>query len=367
MAILKRIKSFLKNEGNIEPEPKNHSNIEIEMPIEYLMESERNPLTTRKALHRRAGSIIFINSFHELEWELDSVPDHAKIALREFVIINGLINFHLNRVQKKKASPLLASRFHYCLITTETYDIDVIFKDVREFIDRAKNSNGRCIVETPKFAVYLNKENNVVWWYYQDIPHYMTGALEEFESLKALALAILPSSYKFVFMNKLASALANAFNKNDHDSAKKCFNDARSYLSSKAISSLKLKLFSISISFTAISLLVITLIYKSYPESIYYLMGIGSGIIGAMVSSLQRKEEISLDNYAGEHSLYCESLSRLIIGATFGCFLVFGTQSELFLAPFKNNLQAIVCFCFISGFVERFVPDLINGVVRRNE
>ena len=96
-------------------------------------------------------------------------------------------------------------------------------------------------------------------------------------------------------------------------------------------------------------------------------MGMGAGVIGAMVSSLQRNNSISIDNYAGEYSLYCESLSRLIIGSVFGCFLVLGTKSEMFLAPFKNNSQAILCFCFISEFIERFVPDLINGVVRKNE
>lgn len=367
MSISSRIKSFLKTEEKEEKKdlelPRNVKN---EIPLENILKSENKTNITRRVLHERPGSIIFMNSICELEWELRSVPDHALIALREFVMLNGLINFHLNRVQKNKLSPLLASRFHYCLTANEHCDTEVIYADIKEYVNKAKGSIKRAI-ETPKFAVYLNSKYEVVWWYYQDIPEYMRGALDELESLKGLASTILPSSYKSRYMNKLASALANAFNKNDPDLAKKCFKDARNYLSSKAISFLKLKLFLISVIFSALSFLTITALYYISPELITYQMGVGAGIIGAMVSSLQRKEDISIDNYAGENSLYCESLSRLIIGATFGCFLVFGTQSELFLAPFKNNLQAIVCFCFISGFVERFVPDLINGVVRRNE
>lgn len=364
MSILNRIKSFLKKEEKKDLELTN--NIKNEIPLESLLESENRTYVTRRALYERPDTKIFINSVCDLEWELKSVPDHALIALREFVMLNGLMKFHLNRVQKNKLSPLLASRFYYCLTANEPCDTDVIFADIKEYVNNAKGSIKRTI-ESPKFAVYLNNKNEVVWWYYQDIPEYMRGALDELESLRGLASTILPSSYKPMFMNKLVSALANAFNKNDNDLAKKCFNDARNYLSSKAISFLKLKLFLISVSFSALSFLAIIFLYYRSPELITYQMGAGAGIIGAMVSSLQRKEDISIDNYAGEYSLYCESLSRLIIGATFGCFLVFGTQSELFLAPFKSNLQAIVCFCFISGFVERFVPDLINGVVRRNE
>ena len=334
---------------------------------EVLPVHQKKESIERHYLHTFPGVKIYINRFHELGWEIESLPAHASKAFQEFVIINSLINLHLNRLQKKKASRLLASRFYYCLTAKHPYEVETIFKDVRDYTNRGKGYVKKCVVESPRFAVYISKNHEVDWWYYKDIPEYMIGALDEFESLKGLASTTLPKSYNIAFMNKMASALANAFNKGDYDLAKDCFNDVRSYLSSKAISFLKLKAFLISLLFSTIFLIASIKLSISIPDLKSYFIGMGAGVIGAMVSSLQRNRDISLDNYAGEFSLYCESLSKLIIGSIFGCFIVFGTNSELFLAPFKNNLQAIVCFCFISGFVERFVPDLIDGVVRKNE
>lgn len=362
MSILKKIKNNLSKIGN-----NKDSDILIKNEIlpEPILEFEPKKSPTRRILHDDGKNVIFMNSFNELGWSLKNVPDYALGALKEFVLLNGLINYHLHRVNKKKASQLLASRLYYCLTADGEYDTQEIFKDIKEYAKKWEGSVKQWTIETPKFAVYINRGNDVVWWYYQDIPEYMIGAFEEFESLKGLSSTTLPNSHKLVFMSKLASALANAFNKSEYESAKNCFKDVREYLSSKAVSFLKMKAFAISVGFSIASLAAIITLCITYPKLNIYLMGMGAGVVGAMVSSLQRNVDISLDNYAGEYILYCESLSRLIIGAVFGCFLVFGSNSELFLAPFKNNIQAIVCFCFISGFVERFVPDLIDGVVKK--
>ena len=323
--------------------------------------------TRQVTLHKSENIFIYLNQVNELGWELRDIPNHAQRALQEFILINSLMVLYINRFQKRNLSRLLASRLYYCLTATEPYDVDMVFKEVREYVESRKNSIKRRVIETPKFAVYLNNKNNVDWWYYEAVPDYLVDSIEEFEVLKELASSVLPKSYKYVVMSKLASSLANSFNKTNADSAKNCFNEVRKFIQLKAESFLKLKLFLIGTIFSFFSLMVVITCCYYFIEFRVYFMGGGAGVIGAMVSSLQRNNSISLDSYSGEYSLYCESLSRLIIGAVFGCFIVFGTKSEVFLAPFKDNIQAIICFCFISGFVERFVPELINGVVKKNE
>lgn len=340
----------------------------------YIKELQDFPLdfepklkTRQVVLHKSENIFIYLNPVNELGWELRNIPSHAWGALQEFILIHSLINLYLNRFQKRDLSKLLASRLYYCLTATEPYNTEIVFKEAREYVESRKNSIKRRVIETPKFAVYLNNKNNVDWWCHEGIPEYMIDSIEEFEVLKELASSTLPKSYKFVVMSKLASSLANSFNKTNAESAKNCFKEARTFIQLKAESFLKLKLFFIGTIFSLLTLaIIITCCYYLIEFRIYF-MGIGAGVIGAMVSSLQRNNSISLDSYPGEYGLYCESLSRLIIGAVFGCFIVFGTKSEMFLAPFKENIQAIICFCFISGFVERFVPELINGVVKKNE
>lgn len=338
-----------------------------EIDSEPLLSSQAKVNTQHIVIHENENFLIYLTSTNDLGWKLNNIPEKALLALREFIFINGLIGLHINRLNKKSASIFLANTLNYCLTTKENYDAELTFKEVRDYVNSFVGSIKKRVIETPRFSVYLSRNNNIAWWYYQDIPEYMVDALEEFEVLKELSTTTLPQSYKYIVMNKLASALANAFNKDTNDKAKDCFRDVRKFLISKSESYLKLKLFLISISFSLLSLITVFFLCIYFPSAKIYAMGIGAGVIGAMVSSLQRNSFISLDSYAGEYSLYCESFSRIIIGAVFGCFLVFGIKSEIFLAPFKSNLQAIICFCFISGFVERFVPELINSVVKKNE
>ncbi|MCL9672671.1 hypothetical protein [Citrobacter sp. MNAZ 1397] len=318
-------------------------------------------------LHRNENFIISLNRFNELCWELKNIPMHANSALNEFILINGLIAAFFNRSNKKYVSKLLASRLYYCLTTQDTYDTELIFKEVWDIVNKYKGVTNKRVIETSEFAVYLSGANNVEWWYYKEVPAYMVGALDEFELLKELASGYLPPSYKPIIMSQLASALGNAFNKNDHDRAKDCFKQTKQFLISKIESFLKLRLFITSVLFSLVFLTVVIALYFCFPSFGIYVIGMGAGVVGAMVSSLQRNNIIAIENYTSGYSLYCESLSRLIIGAVFGCFLVFGVKSEMFLAPFKENFQAIICFCFVSGFVERFVPELINSVVRESE
>ncbi|MBF7980467.1 MULTISPECIES: hypothetical protein [Rahnella] len=365
--MLEKIKVFFSRS-----EPSNlHSaiseKITKEIDPEPLLSSQAKVNTQHNVIHQNESFLIYLTSTNDLGWKLNNIPDKTLLALREFIFINGLIGLHMNRLNKKSASIFLANRLYYCLTTKEQYDAVLIFKEVKDYVNSFVGSIKKRVIETPRFSVYLSRNNNIDWWYYQDIPEYMVDALEEFEVLKELSTTTLPQSYKYIVMNKLASALANAFNKDTNEKAKDCFRDVRKFLISKSESFLKLKLFLISISFSLLSLITVIFLCIYLPSAKIYAMGIGAGVIGAMVSSLQRNSFISLDSYAGEYSLYCESFSRIIIGAVFGCFLVFGIKSEIFLAPFKSNLHAIICFCFISGFVERFVPELINSVVKKNE
>lgn len=341
---------------------KNDSDIILQEPLPTC-EDEEN----RNILHRNENILIFLNKTNQLGWELKNIPEPATPALQEFILINASIVTYLNRIDQKYTSILLASKLYYCLTTKNDYDIEEVFKDVKELVHSRKENVKNKVIETSKFSVYINKNNDVNWWYYKDIPEYMIGALDELEVLSDLSTYALPKSNKIIMAKKLASALGNAFNKSTYDAAKDCFKDTRSFLVKKSESYLRLKLFLISILFSSIFILFVGFIPKLIPQVKIYLIGAVAGVLGAMISSLQRNNTISIEHYASEYSLYCECISRLIIGAIFGGFLVLGTKSEIFLAPFKNNIQAIICFSFISGFVERFIPDLINGFTKKRD
>ena len=226
--ILSKLMTYFQSKKNQHNQEPNLNEVaKDDFSLDPLLKFEPKINTKSTILYDEKDIFIYLNHVNELGWDLKSIPNHARAALQEFILINSLINTYLGRHHKIKASKLLASRLYYCLFAKEKYDVELVFKEPKEYVNRVKGAIKITLIETPKFAIYINRKDDIDWWYYQDIPEYMLGAFEEFESLRALASTTLPDSYKFVFMKKLASALVNAFNKNNYDIAKDCFKDVR--------------------------------------------------------------------------------------------------------------------------------------------
>jgi hypothetical protein len=94
-----------------------------------------------------------------------------------------------------------------------------------------------------------------------------------------------------------------------------------------------------------------------------YANGAELGVLGAMISSLQRNNQLSVDPYNSSiRDIYCVVATNLLIGLIFGGLVILIAESGVALTLIKDNEPAIMFFSFIAGFSERFVPDLIATV-----
>lgn len=327
-------------------------------------ENEQPNVLTKKrnVLYRDQNSIFILNRTNDLNWRIKKVPDYAIPAQQRFHKLNSLISANLTRGSKRHAYQLLASAFYTCLKSKGPCNIDDIYSDVQKYVSRRQGEIKTRIVECPDFAVYINQNNSVNWWVAGSRTDIHNTALNEFEYIKQLITTTIPKGERIIANRKLASALSVAFSKSSEDAARSSFDDVRAYIAAKFTSYINIMLFITNVISCLLFVSLMILLYNFFPQFKEHYIAAAAGVFGAMVSCLQRKNEINVDNYTGVYGLRCESLSRLIIGAVFGVFVIFAAKSGIVLSTFTNNLNALVCFGFISGFVERFVPDLINGV-----
>lgn len=307
--------------------------------------------------------ILYWGNSGSLGWEIEEIPEWATDAIPECRRLRGLAESYLNRRHLSIINRLLSDSLSTALVSQEGSDINDFFKEVIEYIDKYKDEIKSIIGSGPEFSIYRTK-NDTVQWFHKKMPDYLSPAVEEFESLQSLSNSVLPKSYRLAVSRMLGSALSVAFIKRKECDFKQIFCGTKKFILTQIDSYLRIKLFFASLFSTIIFLISLFVVQKIYDPNVVYILGAGAGILGAMVSALQRNNKISIDPYGSALGLYSESISRLLIGTIFGLFVVFCAKSELVLAPFKENLYAIICFSFISGFTERFVPDLMSTVTK---
>jgi len=310
--------------------------------------------------------IVYCGKSGSLCWEIDEIPRWAIDAIPQCSRLRGLAESYLSRSRISKVNRLLADSLAASLISSEGSDIAIFFNEAEKYIDKFKDEIKSTIAWGPEFVIYRTK-NEGIQWHHQSLPAHLNQAIEEFESLKSLAYSVLPKSYHPAITTMLGSSLSVVFRKSEDDDFNSIFSGAKQFITSHVEAYLRIRLFLVNLLSTLATLFILFLIV-SYSEAYKsYVLGVGAGVLGAMVSALQRNNKILIDPYGSILALYGESLSRLVIGIVFGLFVVILSYSELALAPFKDNLYAITCFSFIAGFSERFVPDLMSTVAKKTE
>lgn len=318
-------------------------------------------------LHRSCHFIIYLNHREELSWFIRQVPKHASKSHAEFCRLKSLISINLTKVKAVNAYKLIASAMNISLRAAEEQDIAELYKDACEYYDKNKDEIKRTIIKNPQYCIYITQKNAITWWHSRSSVESVKLAQAEFENTNSMAKQCLNESYSEAIASKLGAALSMAFSKDNPQEIKACFDEVKDFVAAKVQSHLKLWLFFTNAITSTLFIAIACGLSLMLPHLHQYLLCAGAGVIGSMVSSLQRNKTIETDGYISNYGLYCESISRLIIGASFGVLVLLGVISDLFLPLIKGNLQAIICMSFIAGFSERFVPDLIDGVTKKQK
>lgn len=250
------------------------------------------------------------------------------------------------------------------------FNIDEDFQKPKEYIEKYRDEVVEILYHHDNFNIYLLKDDTVKFWHKNSTS--FIEAVNEFERLSNSATA-LKRQRKITALKMLSSALAAAFRTKALENIATLFEEAGMYINSEVQATLKQRLFYrimgsalIIISLISLGLITKNSIFNGHTIDVYFYCAL-SGTLGATVSSLQRMNKISFNVYRSRISLDVESVTRLIIGIVFSLFLLITIKSGIVFSNYEDNIYAIISLAFISGFSERFVPNIISNVEGRGE
>lgn len=100
--------------------------------------------------------------------------------------------------------------------------------------------------------------------------------------------------------------------------------------------------------------------FTDNDEVYLILVGIFFGSVGAFVSLLQRYNTVVIPKYSTWRFISIRAVTRIVIGSIFGGIFIILNLSGIILNIVNSNHFLLYSFAFISGFSERFFPELIN-------
>lgn len=194
-----------------------------------------------------------------------------------------------------------------------------------------------------------------------ECPNYV-AARSCFNSMMGRAKYLLPPRKLVIAQNILVGCMAEAFGSDKQQDISGFFKEGETYIENFLEESAQFHYITMSIIFTLLTVLPAFICHSIWGKNNFYYasMGAFAGSIGALVSILQRFDKITIQKYSSWRFLVVRSVSRIIIGTVFGGFFVLFQKSGLVLNILSTNAYLLYCFAFISGFSERYFPELIS-------
>lgn len=224
------------------------------------------------------------------------------------------------------------------------------------------------IGKNKNFIVYLTNKGHLKW----DV----TDEIQEKHG-KAIALASIHSSRIHTSLRKkqkkeamwmIGHALYISLYEKDYECNEDNFKSAITYIETAQEESLHgayiFASFIISVGF--ILLAIIMKEYKFMPDYQIIVTAAMAGTVGGFVSILQRFREIEIYHFSASKYIALRSTVRTLVGSIFGVLIYIASEGKLLpevvhgVKGSPNQYDAMYFFAFISGFSERFIPDLIS-------
>jgi len=233
----------------------------------------------------------------------------------------------------------------------------VCFKPVWEYINKLED---RDILHTGDgYYIYVNDSNVVEIVSSEQIENLDKAKIESLH-YSLLAKHSLDKKQRDK-ANRLISSEASEF---INDPSDECFIKSKSYIEQSSSDNAKISYIQISLGFSLILSVLLLFFYYNFVGSSTVLneisLGAMGGVIGALVSILQRNRELKPEPFSSVSLLAFQGITRSLLGVIFGSLIVIAAKANIALGLASNSHYAIFIIAFVSGINERFVPDLLE-------
>ena len=226
------------------------------------------------------------------------------------------------------------------------------------------------------FIVFLDDSKNLHWYFsagYDTFADDYGEVVSWEERLQATSSLSLSEPQRQVMRELLGQSIARLMDDGSSENARKILEQAESYLEDRCKEHAKLwyltgsgiTAFFMLLFFLGLWLLKPWMVPRfGLSESLFEIfLGIALGPLGAILSVLQRQEQITLNTFAGVRVHFFEGAIRSVLGAIGALLTALAVKSNLLLGAINKSESALIMLCvvcLIAGASERLVPSLIR-------
>ena len=253
------------------------------------------------------------------------------------------------------------------------YKEGVIFDPLNKLIKILMVNNGDYIVFLDE-ELYVHRYYNTVYKESHLAEDYSEVVVRQ-SNLESISQLLLKKSQLEVFRRLLGESIARLLQDSDSKSANVMLDKAEVFLTERSRERARMWYLSASVTATTIMLTGGLLLWanrqgvaaglKLGDSAIDVMLGAAAGSLGALISILQRSDELETDVSAGRSVHYFEGAVRILVGVMAGLIFALAIKSNILLGAVNKSEQALAILLIISiiaGASERLLPNLIKQI-----
>ncbi|MCF5025900.1 hypothetical protein [Pseudomonas lurida] len=227
------------------------------------------------------------------------------------------------------------------------------------------------IAQNEKLKVWITEDNRIVHHVKKAfITPEVGAAVKEFKILESFAIAMLPLKKHPLFFRRLAAAFAGRLESFDDPLISAVFDELRLYVNKTVENDLKVRYLSVAF---LITFLFVGLAFSVYRSNFFSgfiqqaIVAVSGGVLGAFISVLERSKNIVISEHETDALVVMQCIVRVFLGGVFGLIFISAVASGVAFTLFNKSSAAMLLLGVVSGFSERLIPELIQGISIRGD
>jgi len=194
-------------------------------------------------------------------------------------------------------------------------------------------------------------------------------ALERYDYLSSRIFDVLPRKAWIPLIDHLASALYNALTAANAEIAKKSFDEIEQRVIERTRGYSVFIYWLAALAAAVVLAALLSGLYAWYPVAAHriYALYLVFAVGGSLASVMLTTASMPVGTYEQPANLAIRAVFRIIIGVLFAAFFVAGCKANLIAGIAASTPWAFAAFSFVSGFSERFVPEILTELGDRSK
>jgi hypothetical protein len=221
---------------------------------------------------------------------------------------------------------------------------------------------------SPDIIVYRDSNGHIQWETKDDVlTSSQARANNEYDKLNFKILSFISAKRKESFEMQLAQALFRGLSESTEQEVLKHFEASLKSISQEIYSNSAFYYVLFAGILTALYSGAIAILITFFLAGSHRIIVLGSlaGAVGAFASILFRGNKLKLREYESPRTLGFQGTTRIFLGIIFGGFSIYAINANMVLGILSSDHCSVIAMAFISGFSERFVPELVKSLEKQ--